>query len=92
MADRMFERAFNRAAAASVGDQAEQPLRPRQQAIKAEAGATSTAATPMQVSDAIQRVLLADQDNDYFRYIPQVCPLQVPQHYLLGSSGHKLTL
>ncbi len=76
MADRLFERAFNRAAAANVDEEAEQPLCSRKQTIKADAGApapVTTAATPMQISDAIQRVLLADKDKDYFRYMLQVC-------------------
>lgn len=69
MTDRMFERAFNRAAAANL-EEAEQPARPRTQNIKADAGAVvpERAVTPMQISDAIQRVLLADKDKDYFRY------------------------
>ncbi|DBA71952.1 hypothetical protein WJX79_008802 [Trebouxia sp. C0005] len=67
MTDRLFERAFNRAAAANV-EEPEQPVRPRTQSIKADAGAAvpQPAVTPMQISDAIQRVLLADNNKDYF--------------------------
>lgn len=73
MADRAFDRAFSRAAA-SNGEEAERPARPRKQMLKGEAGAAVSppTATPMQVSDAIQRVLLADKDKDCFRYILQV--------------------
>lgn len=68
MADRLFERAFNRAAAGSIHEEAERPIRPTKENIRSEAEATAAAAaTPMQVSDAIQRVLLADKDKDYFR-------------------------
>ncbi len=76
MTDRLFERAFNRAAAANL-EEAEQPARPRTQNLKADAGAAvpERAVTPMQISDAIQRVLLADKDKDYFRYTLQVCQL-----------------
>ncbi len=76
MTDRLFERAFNRAAAANV-EEAEQPARPRTQNIKGDAGAAvpQPAVTPMQISDAIQRVLLADKDKDYFGYKLQVCQL-----------------
>ena len=74
MADRLFERAFERAAAVNAEEEAQQPLKPRKQTIKAEAGAAAPpVATPMQISDAIQRVLLADWDKDYFRYLLQVC-------------------
>lgn len=74
MADRLFERAFNRAAAGSIHEEAERPIRPTKENIRSEAEATAAAAaTPMQVSDAIQRVLLADKDKDYFRYTLQVC-------------------
>ena len=74
MTDRLFERAFERAAAVNAEEEAQQPLKPRKQAIKAEAGAAAPpVATPMQISDAIQRVLLADRDKDYFRYLLQVC-------------------
>ena len=74
MTDRLFERAFNKAAAADV-EEAERPARPRMQNIKADAGAAvpQPAVTPMQISDAIQRVLLADKDKDYFGYNNQVC-------------------
>lgn len=84
MADRMFERAFNRAAAADLYEEAQQPLRPPNHAVKADAGAAasaSVAVTPMQISDAIQRVLLADKDKDYFRYMLQVCNCCVPVNY-----------
>lgn len=74
MADRLFERAFSRAAAASVGEDAERPVQPLRESVQAEAGAASKVpATPMQVSDAVQRILLADHDKDYFRYMLQVC-------------------
>ena len=74
MADRLFERAFSRAAAASSSEGAERPMQPQKQSMQAEAGAADKIpATPMQVSDAVQRVLLADQDKDYFRYLLQVC-------------------
>ena len=74
MADRLFERAFSRAAAASISEGAERPLQPQRESVQAEAGAADKIpATPMQVSDAVQRVLLADQDKDYFRYMLQVC-------------------
>lgn len=74
MADRVFDRAFSRAAASNA-EEAERPARPRKQVLKGEAGAAGPppTATPMQVSDAIQRVLLADKDKDCFRYILQVC-------------------
>lgn len=72
MADRLFERAFSRAAAASVGEDAERPVQPLRESVQAEAGAASKVpATPMQVSDAVQRILLADHDKDYFRYMLQ---------------------
>lgn len=74
MADRLFNRAFSRAAAASVGEDAERPMQSQRESVQAEAGAASKVpATPMQVSDAVQRILLADHDKDYFRYILQVC-------------------
>ena len=74
MADRLFERAFSRAAAAGASEGAERPMQPQKQSMQAEAGAADKVpATPMQISDAVQRVLLADQDKDYFRYMLQVC-------------------
>ena len=74
MADRLFERAFSRAAASGASEGAERPMQPQKQSMQAEAGAADKEpAAPMQVSDAVQRVLLADQDKDYFRYILQVC-------------------
>lgn len=76
MADRLFERAFSQAAAASASEGAERPLQPKRESVQAEAGAADKVpATPMQVSDAVQRVLQADQDKDYFRYMLQVCKL-----------------
>ena len=89
--DRVFERAFNRAAAASIHEEAERPIHPIKESITPGAEAAATiAATPMQVSDAIQRVLLADKDKDYFRYIPQVCErlrpcAAVEPHYCWNS-------
>lgn len=91
MADRLFERAFSRAAAASASNDAERPLQPKKESLQAEAGAADKVpATPMQVSDAVQRVLQADQDKDYFRYMFQVCkPLFImwlfSQSYVTGA-------
>ena len=86
MAGRLFDRAFNRAAAANVDEDAERPLKPRTDSIRPEAGAAATAATPMQISDAIQRVLLADKDKDYFRYMPQVCKQLLVSRFLHSAT------
>ena len=68
MADRAFDRAFSRAAAADESTGAEWP-RPRKQATKPDIPrADEQAATPMQMSDAVQRMLQADKDKNYFRY------------------------
>lgn len=93
MADRLFERAFSRAAAASASEGAERPLQPKRESVQAEAGAADKVpATPMQVSDAVQRVLQADQDKDYFRYMLQVCKplfmmLPFNQSYVTGAGA-----
>ena len=70
MADRLFERAFNRLLAHQKVEEdraeAQRPL--TQQEIEArEAEHLRTADTPMNVSDAIKRMLLAEKDKDYFR-------------------------
>ena len=41
MADRMFERAFSRAAAASVNEDAERPMQAQRESVQAEAGAAA---------------------------------------------------
>ena len=88
MADRLFERAFSRAAAASASDDAERPLQPKRESVQAEAGAADKVpATPMQVSDAVQRVLQADQDKDYFRYMLQVCKLLFIMYCPVKAAG-----
>lgn len=88
MADRLFDRAFNRAAAAS--EDAERPMQSQGESVQAEAGAANKIpATPMQVSDAVQRILQADHDKDYFRYKLQVCK---PFFAVLLSSNAHVTV
>ena len=67
--DRLFERAFNQAAA-SANAELDRHERKRKAAEPDEADeeeALRNMATPMERQDAIQRVLLADKDKDYFR-------------------------
>ena len=68
MMDRAFDRAFSRAAAASDTTGAETQVRHKKQAPKSDTQEPGTEATPMQISDAVQRILQADKDKDYIRY------------------------
>lgn len=67
MAERAFDRAFSRAAAASDVTGAEAYTRPKAKAVKPVQEVVEEA-TPMQRSDAIQRILKAHEDKDYIRY------------------------
>jgi hypothetical protein len=67
MAEKVLERAFNKAMAGhlSAQDEAERPAkRPK---VEDEDALLRKKDAPMQVADAIQRILLADKDKDYFR-------------------------
>lgn len=77
MADRAFDRAFSRAAAASDTSGTEPQLRASKPPTKKEVQETAPEATPMQKSDAVQRILQADKDKDYIRYtgLPYSVPL-----------------
>lgn len=77
MADRAFDRAFSRAAAADENTEAERPKHRKHAAKPDIPNANADAATPMQMSDAVQRMLQADKDKNYFRYtgLPDVLPL-----------------
>lgn len=73
MADKLFDRAFNKVLAhqrvAEVKAEAQRPL--TQQEIEAqETERLRAAETPMNVSDAIKRILLSEKDKDYFRSAP----------------------
>ena len=68
MTDRAFDRAFSRAAAASDNTGAETQVRHKKQAVKSDTQEPAAEATPMQISDAVQRILQADKDKDYIRY------------------------
>lgn len=79
MADRAFDRAFSRAAAASDVTEAEPQVRHRKQVHKPDTQEAAPEATPMQMSDAVQRILQADEQKDYIRYTGLPCSPQTPQ-------------
>jgi hypothetical protein len=67
--DRLFDKAFSRAAAGlerAVEGEDPQRKRPRVDEVDEEARLRQ-ASNPMNVADAIQRILLAEKDKDYFR-------------------------
>ena len=70
MGEKALDRAFNRVLA-KQRDAAEKMAvhRPKsKEEVEAEEAAKlRTSGTPMAVSDAIQRMLLAEKDKDYFR-------------------------
>lgn len=77
MTDKIFDRAFNKALAGQKREeekaQAQRP--PTQQEIEAEEmKAMRAVAMPMSTQDAIKRMMLADQDKDYFRLLELADP------------------
>jgi len=85
MADKIFDRAFNKALEGQKREeeraQAKRP--PTQQEIEAaELKALRSEAMPMSTRDAIKRMMLADQDKDYFRQarLLVACPPPPPPH------------
>lgn len=67
--DRVFDKAFSRALAGHEtvhGEAHRQQKRPKLEAVDEDSQLRGKAA-PMKVEDAIQRILLADKDKDYFR-------------------------
>ena len=75
MADKIFDRAFNKALEVQKREeekvQAWRP--PTQQEIEAaEQKALREEAMPMSTQDAIKRMMLADKDKDYFRQTLQL--------------------
>ena len=79
MADRAFDRAFSRAAAASDVTEAEPQVRNKKQVHKPDTQEATPEATPMQMSDAVQRILQADEQKDYIRYTGLPCSPQTLQ-------------
>lgn len=76
MADKVFDRAFNKALEVQKREEEKAQARrpPTQQEIEAaEQKALREEAMPMSTRDAIKRMMLADKDKDYFRQdVPQV--------------------
>jgi hypothetical protein len=70
MADKIFDRAFNKVLAGQNREEEKLEARrqPTQQEVEAEeAKALRAEALPMSTQDAIKRMVLADRDKDYFR-------------------------
>ena len=70
MADKVFDRAFNKALEVQKREEEKAQARrpPTQQEIEAaEQKALREEAMPMSTRDAIKRMMLADKDKDYFR-------------------------
>ena len=67
MADFTFDRAFNRVFAGHNAEESKREAERRPPPPEDEEGKLRRTAAPMQVTDAIRRMLLADKDRDYFR-------------------------
>ena len=87
MADKVFDRAFNKALEVQKREEEKAQARrpPTQQEIEAaEQKALREEAMPMSTRDAIKRMMLADKDKDYFRQVVPTVQLRgmVPLHTL----------
>lgn len=67
--DRVFDKAFSRALAGHETVHGEAHRQKKRAKVEAEDEESQLRgkSNPMQVEDAIQRILLADKDKDYFR-------------------------
>lgn len=77
MADKIFDRAFNKVLAGQNREEEKLEARrqPTQQEVEAEeAKALRAEALPMSTQDAIKRMVLADRDKDYFRLLELADP------------------